>query len=475
MHRQAHMNSSRSNFTVGLCLFFSCFASLQAGQDAPGSQGWGAVPSILKRITLPTFPAKDFEVTQFGAVGDGKTDCSRAFADAINRCNKVGGGRVVVPAGVFITGAIHLKSNVNLYVSKEATIRFSTDPGKYLPVVFTRWEGTECMNYSALIYAFEQSNIAVTGEGVLDGQGSDDTWWSWKGNRQGSAGKPNQNDARRKLLEMGEKNVPVRDRIFGEGSYLRPNFFQPYRCKNVLVEGVTFKNSPMWFLNPVLCKNVSVINVTTEGQGPNNDGCDPESCTDVLIKNCFFNTGDDCIAIKSGRNGDGRRVNVACENIVIQGCTMRNGHGGVVIGSEVSGSVRNVFAEECAMDSPNLDRGLRIKTNAIRGGVIENVFMRNVKIGQVAEAVVKIDFYYEEGDKGNFTPIVRNVDIRNVECNKSQFGVWIRAYDRSPATGVHIENCTFNNVAEADVLENVKDLSLINVKTTFRTTSEKVH
>jgi len=473
MHTQAHMNSSRSNFTVGLCLFFFCLASLQAGQGARGSQGWGAVPSILKRITPPTFPAKDFEITQFGAVGDGKTDCSRAFADAINKCNKAGGGRVVVPAGVFLTGAIHLKSNVNLYVSKEATIRFSTDPGKYLPAVFTRWEGTECMNYSALIYAFEQNNIAVTGEGILDGQGSDENWWSWKGAREKTAGKPNQNEARKKLLEMGEKNIPVKERIFGEGSYLRPNFFQPYRCKNVLVEGVTFRNSPMWFLHPVLSKNVSVIGVTTEGQGPNNDGCDPESCTDVLIKNCFFNTGDDCIAIKSGRNGDGRRVNVPSKNIVVQGCTMRNGHGGVVIGSEVSGSVRNVYAEECTMDSPNLDRALRIKTNAVRGGVIENVFMRNVTVGQVAEAVVKIDFFYEEGDKGSFTPIVRNVDVRNIECNKSQFGVWIRAYDRSPATGIHIENCTFRNVAEADVLDNVKNLSLINVKRTFRTAPDK--
>jgi polygalacturonase len=229
----------------------------------------------------------------------------------------------------------------------------------------------------------------------------------------------------------------------------------------------------MWFLHPALSRNVSVIGVTMDGQGPNNDGCDPESCTDVLIKNCFFNTGDDCIAIKSGRNADGRRVSVPSENIVVQGCTMRNGHGGVVIGSEVSGSVRNVYAEECSMDSPTLERALRIKTNAVRGGIIENVFMRNVKVGQVAEAVVKIDFYYEEGDKGNFMPVVRTVDVRNVECNKSQFGVWIRAYDRSPATGVHIENCTFRNVAEANVLDNVKDLSLINVKTVFRTAAEK--
>jgi polygalacturonase len=438
-----------------------------------GQTGWDVVPSILKRISPPVFPQKDFNVTSFGAIGDGAKDCSNAFSQAIEKCSAEGGGRVVVPKGIYLVGAIHLKSNVNLYVSKEATLRFSTDPKKYLPVVFARWEGVECMNYSALIYAFEQENIAVTGEGVLDGQGSDANWWSWKGNRETSAGKPNQNEARKLLVEMGEKGVPVKDRVFGDGSYLRPNFFQPYRCKNVLVEGVTFKNSLMWFLNPILCKNVSIIGVTTEGHGPNNDGCDPESCTDVLIKNCTFDTGDDCIAIKSGRNNDGRRVNVPSENIVIQGCTMKDGHGGVVIGSEVSGSVRNVYAEDCSMDSPNLDRVLRIKTNAVRGGVIENVFMRNVKVGQVAEAVLKIDFYYEEGDRGNFTPIVRNVEMKNVESGKSQFGIWIRAYDRSPATKISIERCIFEDVAEPNVLDNVKDLSLINVQTKYRSDAKK--
>ena len=453
-----------------LLLSVPCFTQ-EAGTAA---SGWNEVPAILQRIVPPKFPARDFNVTEYGAVGDGKTDCSKAFADAIDKCNKAGGGRVVVPAGLYSTGAIHLKSNVNLYISKEATIRFSTDPSKYLPVVYTRWEGTECMNYSACIYAFEQTNIAVTGEGTLDGQSSDANWWLWKGNREAVAGKSNQNEARKKLLEMGEKNVPVKDRLFGEGSFLRPNFFQPYRCTNVLVEGVTFKNSPMWFLNPVLCKNVSVIGVTTQGHGPNNDGCDPESCTDVLIKNCRFDTGDDCIAIKSGRNNDGRRVNVPCENVIVQGCTMRDGHGGVVIGSEVSGSVRNVYAEDCSMDSPNLWHLLRIKTNAVRGGVVENVFVRNVKAGQVAQAVLRIDFYYEEGDKGTFTPVVRNVEMKNIESAQSQFGIWIRAYDHSPAANISIEHCTFNNVAEPNVLDNVRNLSLIDVQTNYQKDAKTV-
>jgi polygalacturonase len=229
----------------------------------------------------------------------------------------------------------------------------------------------------------------------------------------------------------------------------------------------------MWFLNPVLCKNVSVVGVTTVGHGPNNDGCDPESCADVLIKNCTFDNGDDCIAIKSGRNNDGRRVNVPCENIIIQGCTMKDGHGGVVIGSEVSGSVRNVYAEDCSMDSPNLWHLLRIKTNAVRGGIIENVYLRNVKVGQIAEAVLRIDFYYEEGDKGSFTPIVRNVEMKNVESGKSQFGIWIRAYDRSPATNISVDHCVFKNVAEPNVLENVKDLSLIDVQTIYQSDGKK--
>jgi polygalacturonase len=460
------MTSGLRSFVLSILCYVLANSLVVAQQPESALQGWDAFPALLQRISPPIFPQKDFDITRFGAVGDGKTDCSKAFKKAITKCNTEGGGRVVVPKGIYLTGAIHLKSNVNLYVSKEATIKFHTDPKNYLPVVFVSWEGVECMNYSPLIYAYEQENIAVTGEGVLDGQGANDYWWSWKGKKEAGwvEGMPNQNVARKKLFEMGEKGVPVAERIFGDGSYLRPNFFEPYRCKNILVEGVTFKNSPMWFLNPVLCRNVSIIGVTTDGLGPNTDGCDPESCTDVLIKGCFFNNGDDCIAIKSGRNNDGRRVNVPCSNIIVQGCRMKNGHGGVSIGSELSGGIRNVYAENDTMDSPNLDRMLRIKTNSIRGGVVENVYFRNIKVGQVSDAVMQIDFYYEEGDAGSFTPLVQNVELKNIESDKSKFGIWIRAYDRSPATNIYLENCTFTNVAQPNVLENVKDLSMINVK-----------
>ncbi len=428
--------------------------------------GWQDLPGLLQRITPPTFPDRSLSILDFGAVGDGTTDCTQAFRRAIDSCNAAGGGRVVVPPGRYLTGAIHLRSNVNLVVGKEAVILFSTNPADYLPLVLTRWEGVECMNYSPLLYAFEQTNIAITGEGILDGQGANDNWWSWNGKPQygWTEGMPNQKAGRKKLFDMAEAGVPVADRVFGEGSYLRPNFFQPYRCTNILVQGVTFRDSPMWFLHPVLSTNLSFIDVTVQGHGPNNDGCDPESSSDVLIKGCFFDTGDDCIAIKSGRNADGRRINVPSENIIVQDCTMRDGHGGVVIGSEMSGGVRNVFAERCTMDSPNLDRALRIKTNAVRGGFVENVFFRDVTVGEVAEAVLKINFHYEEGADGAFIPSVRTVSMSNVTSKKSRYGVWIRAYENSPAEGIHLEDCTFDNVSEGNVVEHLGAASFRNVR-----------
>jgi polygalacturonase len=424
----------------------ACRGGARAVPLPVAGRGWDLVPQILGRIVPPTFPDRDFDITKFGAVRDG-ADCTEAIRRSIEACSGAGGGRVVVPAGRFVTGAVHLRSNVNLHLSREATLAFSRDPRHYLPAVLTRFEGTELMNYSPFIYAFDQTNVAITGEGTLDGQANNEYWWPWKGSAEygWKKGAPNYNASRQRLLEMGERNVPVAQRVFGEGDYFRPQFIQPYRCRNVLIEGVRIVNSPMWELHPVLCHNVTIRGVTIVSHGPNNDGCDPESCRDVLIDHCVFDTGDDCIAIKSGRNGDGRRLNVPSENIIVRGC-------------EISGGCWNVFAYDCHMDSPRLDRALRLKNNAMRGGVLHDIYMRNVTVGQVSDSVLSIDFYYEEGDKGPFTPVARDIEVRNVTSRKSPYGVYLRGFANAPIENVRVLDCHFEDVAKGNVIENVRGL-----------------
>jgi polygalacturonase len=428
------------------------------------ASAWDRVPQILARIKPPVFAKRDFTITEYGAVPE-QPDSSEAIAKAIGACTRAGGGRVVVPAGVFYTGAIHLKSNVNLVISAGATLRFIADPKKYLPLVFTRFEGTELMNYSPFIYADGQENLGITGEGTLDGQCSSENWWSWtKAKRWGqAAGAPNADD-RAALTAMGDKDVPVAQRIFGEGHYLRPVFIQPCRSKNILIEGVSIVNSPMYELNPLYCTNVTMRNVKIDSRGPNNDGCDPDSCVDVLIENCSFSTGDDCIAIKAGRNRDGRRVAAPTENVIIRNCDMKDGHGGVTIGSEMSAGVRNVFVENCRLNSPHLNEALRFKTNAMRGGTIENVYFRNITIGEVSDAILQVDFYYQEGVKGPEHPVVRNIDIRDVTSGKSKYALQLRGFPDAPMNNIHFERCVFDNVTNPDIVENVKGLTLTEVK-----------
>ncbi len=427
---------------------------------------WKSLPDILEQIKAPVFPDRDFLITDFGAIGDGKIDCSNAFRLAIEACHQAGGGRVIVPVGNYATGPIYLKSNVNLHVKKGAEVLFSTNPKDYLPLVNTRWEGVELMNYSPLIYAFNEENIAVTGGGTLNGQANETNWWPWKGKIEygWQEGTPSQNDSdkRAALFSMAEKNIPVKNRTFGEGFYLRPQFIQPYGSRNILIEGIAIINSPMWVLNPVLCQNVTIQQVRINSNGPNSDGCDPESCKNVLIKDCSFNTGDDCIAIKSGRNADGRRINKPSENIVIQRCTMANGQGGVVIGSEISGGVRNVFAEDCKMNSPFLDRVLRIKTSSMRGGITENIYIRNIEVGEVKEEVIMATMFYE--DSGAYMPVIKNIEVRNLKVKKGgNIAIRLEGYKESPIENITIINCQINKVKQSFKISNAQDIKLERV------------
>lgn len=422
------------------------------------SEGWAQLPQILARIQPPAIPGREFSIAAFGAAADGKTDCTRAIARAIEAAAQAGGGRVVVPPGEYLTGPIHLRSRVDLHLEGGATLKFTTDPEAYLPAVRTRFEGMDCWNYSPLIYAFEQHDIAITGEGVLDGQASDENWWRWKG-RSGAIN--NQNAARARLARLVANNAPMDQRVFGRGDYFRPSFIEPYRCRNVLIEGVRIRRSPMWEVHPLFCTNVIVRGLDIQSHGPNNDGCDPECCRDVLIENTVFDTGDDCIAIKSGRNNDGRRLGLPTENVIVRGCTMKDGHGGVTIGSEISGGCRNVFVENCSMDSTNLDRVIRFKSNAVRGGVVENIFVRDVKVGTVRDAALQIDFLYEEGTNGVHQPVVRNVVIERLTVDRAQRVLDIRGYRGAEIRGVRIHDSVFRGIRRDDSVTEA-DVKLVN-------------
>jgi len=416
----------------------ACLHSSDDPQAAATAKAWATVPSILANIVPPKFPHHDFIITNYGAVADGVTDNSEAFRKAIDACSQSGGGRVVVPAGTFLTGAIHLENNVNLHLEEKALVRFTTNTDAYLPAVFTRYEGTEVMNYSPFIYAFEQTNIAVTGEGTFDGQGA--FWHAWW-----DASAP------ARLVKMAASGVPASQRIFGGVAHLRPNFVEPVRCQNVLIEGIHLINSPMWVLSPVYCTNVTIRGVTVDTIGFNTDGCDPDSCNGVLIKDCTFSDGDDCIAIKSGRDADGQKINIPCQNLVIEDCDFKAGHGGVGIGSETSGGVQNVFAQNDRFESPDLWMAMRFKTNPARGGYIEHIYVRHCTI-KTAQVGINMTLKYSSNGamNGSAIPVIRDIDIRDCTFYKLTVQpIFLQGWSpTNPITDITIADCHFLQAAK---------------------------
>ena len=428
------------------------------------AKGWNdqEYKQIEQSIRLPQFADKAYVITKFGAKTDNTAvKNQKAIQKAIDKCSQKGGGRVIVPAGQrFLTAAIQLKSGVNLVVEEGAVLEFAFEPELY-PIVPTRWEGLDCWNLSPLIYAYQARDIAITGKGTIDGGGSNDTWWPWCGSKKfgmKEGGIAQNMGARARLLKYAEDGVPMDERRFGPTDGLRPQMINLNQCEGILIEDVTLLRSPFWVIHPLLSTDITVRGVHINNNGPNGDGCDPESCDRVLIENCYFNTGDDCIAIKSGRNNDGREggqgafAGRASKNIIIRNSKFNNGHGGVVIGSEISGGCQNVYAHDCEMDSPSLDRVLRIKTNSCRGGVIENINMRNITVGQCGEAVLKINTDYEPREVccRGFYPTVRNVTMENVTCKKSKYGVMIVGYDDPKlaytVNNITVKNCQFDGV-----------------------------
>ncbi|GAA1957609.1 glycoside hydrolase family 28 protein [Catenulispora subtropica] len=440
---------------VALTGTFGDAASASAGDSSsPDHEADRAADRIIDRVKLPRIPRRDFPITRFGAVGDGVTDNSAAIAAAVQEVSSRGGGRVVIPAGTWATGPIHLKSRTELHVSAGATLLFSTDPHAYLPTVYSRWQGIELMNYSPLIYAYGEHDIAVTGSGVLDGQASVANWWAWK--KLGDADFP--------VFEATvNAGLPVEQRD-GTKYHFRPTFFEPYDCERVLIEGVTLRNSPFWHLHPTLCRDVVVRGVTVDSTGPNTDGCDPESCDGVVIEEVSFDVGDDCIALKSGRNTDGRRLNTPCQNVVIQHCTFANGHGGITIGSEMTGGVRDVYARDLTMTSAGLQSGHRLKTNSVRGGFIENSHVYRVSVSAIGGPLLLIDFNYGEGNTGSYPPVVTDINLSHWTVASATQGWNIAGYPTDPVGTVRLSDITITGpLTTANVATNVSELQLSDV------------
>ncbi len=448
-------------------MFLLLMLSLLMPMLAVGAPQWDEATyrQIEQSIRVPQFADKAYVITKYGAKATNTAAQNQeAIQKTIDLCSKKGGGRVVIPAGqTFLTGAITLKDGVNLHVEEGAVLEFAFEPELY-PIVETSWEGLECFNLSPCVYAFKAKDIAITGKGTIDGGGSNDTWWPWNGNpRFGwKEGMISQRiESRPRLLKNGEDGIPMYnekgerspERVFGPKDGLRPQLVSFNKCEGILLEDITLLRSPFWVIHPLHSTDITVRRVKMINDGPNGDGCDPECCDRVLIEDCFFNTGDDCIAIKSGRNRDGRERNMPSKNIIIRRCEMKNGHGGVVVGSEISGGCQNVFAHDCVMDSPELERVLRIKTNSCRGGIIENINMRNIKVGVCKESVLKINLDYEPKEvccRGNF-PTVRNIYMENVTSEQSKYGVQIIGLEEDTYVyDVTVKDCHFNGVKDGN-------------------------
>lgn len=423
-------------------------------------------PFDMPAIQVPVFPDRSFPIDKFGAEPGGKMKNTEAIAKAIAACHEAGGGRVVVPAGDWLTGAVHLKSNVNLHVEEGGTLYFSDDPADYLPAVQTSWEGMECFNYSPLIYAFDCENVALSGKGKLRAHMG--TWRKW------FKRPPAHMRALEKLYTMASTDVPVEQRQMAEGeNNLRPHFIQFNRCRNVLLEDLDIGHSPFWTIHPLLCESVVIRRIEVWAHGHNNDGVDPEMTRNILIEHCTFDQGDDAIAIKSGRNQDAWRLKTPTENLVMRHCKVNKGHQLVAIGSELSGGVRNVYVHDCHFandaSSPPFNL-LFIKTNRRRGGFVENIHFENISAKSVRESIlgVETDVLYQWDGVPTYEERVtriKGIHVKNIRVQESGIPFRILGDPDQPVSDVLLEDITIEKAAgETRRFENVDKVKATNIR-----------
>ena len=404
-------------------MFFTCLVATFSSMEANAASGW-------------------INILEAGGNNTGEI-CTEAIQKAIEEAHNTGGGTIYFPAGNYLTGAIKLKSNITLHLEAGAILKFSTNFDDYLPFVEYRWEGTVLKSFSPLIYAKDQENITITGRGVIDGQG--EAWWKeiW---RIESSKEKLELTRYQKMTQEANKDVVTAPYYKRTRSYLfhRPPLFQTYHCKNIRIEGVTFQNSPFWTINPAFCDNITIDNVTIfNPYSPNTDGINPTSCKNVHISNCHISVGDDCITIKSGRDADGRKYATPTENVTITNCTMLSGHGGVVIGSEMSGSIRKITITNCVFDGT--DRGIRIKAARGRGGIVEEIRVSNIVMKNIKQEAFMFNLFYDKNTVvepvTERTPIFRNIHISNVTATDVNTAGRLIGIPEMP-----IHNISFSNI-----------------------------
>ena len=449
------------------------------------------LPFAMNEVKAPIIPDLSVSLTDFGAVGDGKHLCTAAFEKAVANLSARGGGHLVVPRGVWLTGPVVLKSNIDLHLEKGAVIQFAADENLY-PIIETSFEGLDTRRCQSPLSARGAQNISVTGQGVIDGNGQywrpvkhskvteahwkqllqsggielkKDYWVPSEGYAKGEAG-----------ANMNVPNAQTDEEWNAIRRFLRPVMVSFVECKNVLLQGVIFQNSPAWNLHPLMCENVIIddVLVRNPAYAQNGDALDLESCKNALIVNSRFDAGDDGICIKSGKDKDGRRRGRPCENVVVDGCTVFAGHGGFVVGSEMSGGVRNIMVRSCQF--LGTDVGLRFKSTRGRGGIVENIYIRDISMTDIKTDAITFNMYYggksvaemlADGDNpdnttkmpvNEETPIFRNIDIQDIVCTDAGRAMEFNGLPEMPIQGINLKNIVITAKKDATFTnaENVK-------------------
>lgn len=401
-------------------------------------------PFSMPEIARPIFPDRECVLTDFGAVSGGKISNTESFKKAIESCASAGGGRVVVPKGLWLTGAIHLKSGIDMHLEKGARVIFSNDLKEYLPAVFSRFEGIELYNYSPFIYANNCENVAITGVGELDGNGK--MWQDWNKIQEPSL---------QKLEKMADEGVPVAKRNFAvPEDALQPSFIQFVGCRGILLEGIKILASPSWTIHPIYSENIIVRDVEVYTDARNTDGIAIDSSRNVIVQDSLFRAGDDAIVIKSGKDRDGLRVGRLSENIVIHDCTVEDGHGGIAIGSEMSGDVRNVFAYN--MNIVRSDFALRMKSMRGRGGAIEKIFFEDIRVKKSIFEAIQIDMSYGtplRKDDTSRSPLFRDISFKNITVEWAKSPYFLQGLPESPIRNLLFENVSVSSIRNGKAVE----------------------